>query len=149
MYPFLIICFNIVSVLVHPLVEVPNQLVGAPVGTNVSLVCNVEASPKAINYWQKENGKNIMKIIYVILVQIPNCVLKYWQWLFCSQLVFVFLGEMIIANDRYTMTEIENSIYAVQMGLFIKRLHKSDFGGYKCTSKNSIGDAEGTIRLYG
>lgn len=42
---------------VHPLVQVPNQLVGAPVLTDVTLVCNVEASPKAINYWQRENGK--------------------------------------------------------------------------------------------
>jgi hypothetical protein len=23
----------------------------------VTLICNVEASPKAINYWQRENGK--------------------------------------------------------------------------------------------
>lgn len=43
--------------LVHPLVQVPNQLVGAPVLTDVTLICNVEASPKAINYWQRENGK--------------------------------------------------------------------------------------------
>lgn len=42
---------------VHPLVQVPNQLVGAPVLTDVTLICNVEASPKAINYWQRENGK--------------------------------------------------------------------------------------------
>lgn len=40
-------------------------------------------------------------------------------------------------------------MYAVEMVLQIKRLQKSDFGGYKCISKNSIGDTEGTIRLYG
>lgn len=59
------------------------------------------------------------------------------------------LGEMIITNDRYLMTETENSMYAVQMTLVIRKLQKSDMGGYKCISKNSIGDAEGTIRLYG
>lgn len=58
-------------------------------------------------------------------------------------------GEMIITNDRYLMTETENSMYAVQMTLVIRKLQKSDMGGYKCISKNSIGDAEGTIRLYG
>lgn len=42
---------------VHPLIQVPNQLVGAPVDTDVELVCNAEASPKAINYWQRENGE--------------------------------------------------------------------------------------------
>lgn len=42
---------------VHPLIQVPNQLVGAPTGTDVTLQCHVEASPKAINYWTRENGK--------------------------------------------------------------------------------------------
>lgn len=37
--------------------QVPNQLVGAPLATDVTIICNVEASPKAINYWQRENGK--------------------------------------------------------------------------------------------
>lgn len=56
---------------------------------------------------------------------------------------------MIISNDKYFMTEIPNSYYSVQMKLIIRRFHKADLGGYKCISKNSIGDAEGTIRLYG
>lgn len=47
------------------------------------------------------------------------------------------------------MTEIESSMYAIQMVLTIKQLQKSDFGGYKCISKNSIGGIEATIRLYG
>ncbi|XP_068917269.1 lachesin-like isoform X6 [Tenebrio molitor] len=96
----------------HPLIQVPNQLVGAPVNTDVTLQCHVEASPKAINYWTRESG------------------------------------EMIITNDKYYMTEINNSYYSVQMKLVIRRFHKSDLGGYKCISKNSIGDAEGNIRLY-
>ncbi|KAF7287704.1 lachesin-like isoform X2 [Rhynchophorus ferrugineus] len=96
----------------HPLIQVPNQLVGAPIYTDVALVCHVEASPKAINYWTRETG------------------------------------EMIISNDKYYMTEINNSYYSVQMKLIIKNIQKSDLGGYRCISKNSIGDAEGNIRLY-
>lgn len=56
---------------------------------------------------------------------------------------------MIISNEKYLMTEINNSYYSVQMKLVIRRFQKSDLGGYKCISKNSIGDAEGNIRLYG
>ncbi|KAL1492896.1 hypothetical protein ABEB36_011067 [Hypothenemus hampei] len=96
----------------HPLIQVPNQLVGAPINTDVTLQCDVEASPKAINYWTRESG------------------------------------EMIITNDKYFMTEINNSYYSVQMKLTIRRTNRSDLGGYKCISKNSIGDAEGNIRLY-
>ncbi|XP_060817513.1 lachesin-like isoform X2 [Bombus pascuorum] len=96
----------------HPMVQVPNQLVGAPTGTNVTLVCLVEASPKAINYWTRESG------------------------------------EMIISNHKYSMSEVKTSVYSVQMRLVIMNLQKQDLGGYKCISKNSIGDAEGNIRLY-
>ncbi|XP_014488800.1 PREDICTED: lachesin-like [Dinoponera quadriceps] len=96
----------------HPMVQVPNQLVGAPTGTNVTLVCHVEASPKAINYWTRESG------------------------------------EMIITNSKYAMSEMKTSVYSVQMRLVIMNLQKQDLGGYKCISKNSIGDAEGNIRLY-
>ncbi|XP_037968569.2 lachesin isoform X2 [Plutella xylostella] len=96
----------------HPLVQVPNQLVGAPTGTDVTLQCHVEASPKAINYWTRENG------------------------------------EMIISNDKYQMGEINSSAYSVQMRLLVRSIQSNDLGGYKCISKNSIGDAEGNIRLY-
>ena len=42
---------------VHPVIQVPNQLVGAPLGTDVTLECYVEASPKSINYWVRDTGK--------------------------------------------------------------------------------------------
>ncbi|XP_054279141.1 lachesin-like [Macrosteles quadrilineatus] len=96
----------------HPLIQVPNQLVGAPTSTDVPLLCHVEASPKAINYWTRETG------------------------------------EMIISNDKYLMSEESSSYYSTAMKLVIQDFQKSDLGGYKCISKNSIGDAEGNIRLY-
>ncbi|XP_021699921.1 lachesin isoform X2 [Aedes aegypti] len=42
------------SIHFHPVIQVPNQLVGAPLGTDVSIECLVEASPKSINYWVKD-----------------------------------------------------------------------------------------------
>lgn len=39
---------------VSPVIHVPNQLVGAPLGTDVVLECFVEASPMSINYWVKD-----------------------------------------------------------------------------------------------
>lgn len=44
---------------VHPVIQVPNQLVGAPTSTDVTLECYVEASPKSINYWVRDSGKVI------------------------------------------------------------------------------------------
>ncbi|GLV36678.1 Dpr-interacting protein alpha [Carabus blaptoides fortunei] len=49
-----------VNVHFHPVIQVPNQLVGAPLGTDVSLECHVEASPKAINYWVRDTGEMVI-----------------------------------------------------------------------------------------
>lgn len=56
---------------------------------------------------------------------------------------------MIVQNEKYIMTEWSNVYYSVYMKLTICHLSKADLGGYKCVSKNSIGDAEGSIRIYG
>ena len=40
-----------------PQIEVTNQVVGAPVGTNIILRCNIQASPKPMTFWSKKSGK--------------------------------------------------------------------------------------------
>ncbi|KAJ1522305.1 hypothetical protein ONE63_002602 [Megalurothrips usitatus] len=42
-----------------PHIEAPNQLLGAPIGTDVKLECNVEAFPNTINFWLK-NGQEML-----------------------------------------------------------------------------------------
>ncbi|CAH2085444.1 unnamed protein product [Euphydryas editha] len=39
-----------------PQVKVTNQLVGAPLGSHVELQCYIEASPKAMNSWYREDA---------------------------------------------------------------------------------------------
>lgn len=39
-----------------PMIWIPNQLVGAPSGTDVLLECHTEAFPKSINYWARDSG---------------------------------------------------------------------------------------------
>lgn len=39
---------------------IPNQLVGAPLGKDVTLDCHTEAYPMSINYWAKEGGEMII-----------------------------------------------------------------------------------------
>lgn len=45
------------------------------------------------------------------------------------------------------MTAIERG-YEVDMRLKIKKVGRSTFGTYSCISKNSLGDTDGTIKLY-
>ena len=56
------ICFNFFwFISVQPSVTVGNQLVGCPVGEQVSLKCFVEASPKAISYWTRKSNEREYK----------------------------------------------------------------------------------------
>ncbi|BES89733.1 Immunoglobulin domain [Nesidiocoris tenuis] len=61
----------LVQVHFHPSVKVPNDLFGAPVGTDVSMQCNVETSPKALNSWFKETGEKLMDSNKYIMEEIP------------------------------------------------------------------------------
>uniref|UniRef100_T1JN04 Ig-like domain-containing protein n=1 Tax=Strigamia maritima TaxID=126957 RepID=T1JN04_STRMM len=55
-------------------------------------------------------------------------------------------GEVLISSPKYNVSEIETS-YKVFLKLTIRDLETKDFGVYKCVSKNSLGEAEGIIRL--
>ncbi|KAG8314905.1 hypothetical protein J6590_082195 [Homalodisca vitripennis] len=48
------------SVNFAPVIKVPNQLLGAPLGTDVQLECYVEAYPNTINYWIKNRGEMLL-----------------------------------------------------------------------------------------
>lgn len=96
---------------VSPMIFVPNQLVGAPTNTNVTLECLTEAHPRSINYW-------------------------------------MYQGGMLLPTAKHSMTTNVNG-YRARMRLTIHHLAKRDIGNYRCVSKNSLGETEGSIRLYG
>ncbi|CAG9581300.1 unnamed protein product [Danaus chrysippus] len=50
----------VVQVLFHPEIQIPNQIVGAPLGTDVTLECYVESSPRSINYWIKDTNEMVI-----------------------------------------------------------------------------------------
>ena len=93
------------------MITVSNQLVGAPLGTDVTIDCQIEAHPRAINYW--------------------------------------IFGDGILASANKHGNETSENSYRTHMKLTVRDLQPSDFGTYKCVSKNPLGDTEGTIRLYG
>ncbi|XP_071556961.1 lachesin isoform X1 [Temnothorax nylanderi] len=49
-----------VNVRFKPLIKVTNQLVAAPVDSDVLLQCYVESSPKALNTWYRNNGVKLL-----------------------------------------------------------------------------------------
>ncbi|XP_011692202.1 PREDICTED: lachesin-like isoform X2 [Wasmannia auropunctata] len=50
-----------VNVRFKPLIKVTNQLVAAPVNSDVVLQCYVESSPKALNTWYRNNGVKLLQ----------------------------------------------------------------------------------------
>ncbi|XP_041564689.1 neurotrimin isoform X2 [Drosophila elegans] len=50
-----------VSVDFSPMVWIPHQLVGTPMGFNITLECFIEANPTSLNYWTRENDQMIIE----------------------------------------------------------------------------------------
>lgn len=102
------ICFS-----VSPMLVVPNQLVGAPLGTDVTVDCLTEAYPRPISFWLFHDSRT-----------------------------------MIFSGSKHHLHIQENG-YKIHMKLTIRALSSEDYGSYKCVTKNSLGEAEGSMRIYG
>lgn len=61
-----------------PAVRVPNQLLGAPMNTDVQLTCTVEAYPNTVNYWGK-NGEILFEgPKYLVKEKRTNYIVYMW-----------------------------------------------------------------------
>ncbi|XP_071643522.1 neurotrimin isoform X1 [Temnothorax longispinosus] len=54
----------------------------------------------------------------------------------------------IIANGEKYEPSFSDNVYKVHMKLMIRSVAMSDYGSYKCISKNSLGETDGSIKLY-
>ena len=60
-----------------------------------------------------------------------------------------FAGEMVVSSEHYSTSVLKSSLYAYKMTLTIQRFRPSDVGRYVCRAKNSLGEDDSSIRLYG
>lgn len=57
--------------------------------------------------------------------------------------------EMIVASNKYGVAEIVKSQYETKMTIIVRNFQKEDVGSYRCIAKNSLGEVDSSIRLYG
>lgn len=53
----------------------------------------------------------------------------------------------MFAGGKYDPIFLDNA-YKVHMKLTIRSVTDSDYGSYKCVSRNSLGDTDGSIKVY-
>lgn len=102
---------------VEPMMFVPHQLLGSPLGGTLILECLTEAHPRPITFWTRTDANNVN-------------------------------GIMLLPSKRLRLDTLHVG-YQTQMRLHIHQVEAQDIGHYKCVSKNSLGEAEGSIRVYG
>lgn len=56
---------------------------------------------------------------------------------------------MIVTSQKYQVQEISKSIYEIRMTMFVRNFQNDDVGSYRCIAKNSLGEVDSSIRLYG
>lgn len=58
-------------------------------------------------------------------------------------------GEMIVSSPKYNVQETSISTYETRMTVTIRKFQREDIGSYRCIAKNSLGEVDSSIRLYG
>ena len=102
---------------VEPMMFVPSQLLGSPLGGSLTLECVTEAQPRPILYWIRTDANNSNDV-------------------------------MLLPSKRHKL-DSHHVGYQSQMKLHVYPVEAQDYGHYKCVAKNSLGEAEGSIRVYG
>lgn len=64
-------------------------------------------------------------------------------------LPFSSTGEMIVSSLKYHVQESSKSMYETKMTMIVRKFQKDDVGSYRCIAKNSLGEVDSSIRLYG
>ena len=64
-------------------------------------------------------------------------------------MVVDLIGEMIVSSSKHIVQEHSRSLYEMKMTVTVKKFEKEDVGSYRCIAKNSLGEVDSSIRLYG
>jgi neurotrimin len=124
------------------------NVVGALLGTDVRLTCNVESHPPSINYWMKGRQQDQHNTI------LP----RYNMSSVMSRLLLVSPIDKVASLCAGYFDSAKYSIdgerggstsYKTSMSLTIHNFQSQDKSAYICVAANSLGTAEASIQIYG
>ncbi|KAL1431209.1 hypothetical protein MTO96_014591 [Rhipicephalus appendiculatus] len=110
-----------------PMIWVPNQVVGAPLGSSVVLECHTEAHPPSENFWFRSSHR------------------------LDSATTNITAANDLRAKQKKSKRHeayITRTGLKVYMKLSIKSLRKEDYGTYHCMAQNALDKTEGKIQLH-
>uniref|UniRef100_A0A182UFK3 Ig-like domain-containing protein n=1 Tax=Anopheles melas TaxID=34690 RepID=A0A182UFK3_9DIPT len=142
---------------------------------NINMTCRADGFPTPKIIWRREDGQSITverkkkvmvydgEVLHLTKVSrnemgaylciatngVPPSVSKRIILdVECKAIIYwVYNSVMVLPSKKYIIDYNENS-YRAHMKLTIKGLSMGDFGNYRCISKNSLGETEGSIRVY-
>ncbi|KOB70737.1 Lachesin, partial [Operophtera brumata] len=104
-----------------PQVKVTNQLVGAPLGSDVELQCYIEASPKAMNSWYREDAPVSDKLAENTKLRVYETVVNeysLWMNLSIKSLAPKDFGVYVCASvNALGKTENQVSLHRLELSM--------------------------------
>ncbi|KAI8038254.1 hypothetical protein M5D96_008943 [Drosophila gunungcola] len=92
-----------VSVDFSPMVWIPHQLVGTPMGFNITLECFIEANPTSLNYWTRENDQ--------MIIESPKyTLLAAMMWIACLLFVLICAVSTAQKSEANSNTRLLNNL---------------------------------------
>ncbi|KAI9553893.1 hypothetical protein GHT06_019163 [Daphnia sinensis] len=146
-----------VSVDFPPMVWVPQQLVGSPLGATVTIECWLEAHPAALHYWARPDGQVLhdptkyrIESINGVTAAVPQQHMNAtWpSYTVSSNNGFHDKKKNIAGDAPFATPNLNPSSYMTHLKLTIRHLTVRDYGPYRCVAKNPRGETDGTIKIY-
>nr|CAH0103261.1 unnamed protein product [Daphnia galeata] len=114
---------------IPPSVTLHQQLIGAPLGSTVSLDCTIESSPAALHFWSRSDGTDLHEAAKYLMQS--------------SSSIGPFVTPAMAGASQPTWPS-----FRTQLRLTIVNVTAKDYGAYRCVAKNQYGEADGVITFH-
>lgn len=115
------------SVEFPPSVTLHQQLIGAPLGSTVSLDCTIESSPAALHFWSRSDGTDLHEAAKYLMQSSSS------------------IGPIATPTSS---SQTSWPAFRTQLRLTIVNVTSRDYGAYRCVAKNQYGEADGVITFH-